>query len=120
VTEIRGVEYTIGLGYKIQKFTLPFIKASGGKRKFSSPLNLKADFNLRDNRTIIRKLVENTNQPSSGTQTISYKFSADYAINERFNIKAFYDTSINNPFVSSSYPTSNVNAGISLRFTLAQ
>ncbi|MCX6291113.1 MAG: cell surface protein SprA [Bacteroidetes bacterium] len=120
VTEIRGTEYTVGLGYKIKKFTLPFIRTAGGKKKLSSDLNLKADFSLRDNKTIIRKLVEGTNQPSAGTQTISYKFSADYAINERFNIKAFYDKSINNPFVSSSFPTSNVNAGISLRFTLAQ
>ena len=97
---------------------LPFIKASGGKRKISNDLNLKADFNLRNNKTIIRKLVEGTNQPSAGALTISYKFSADYAVNERFNIKAFFDKSINNPFVSSSYPTSNVNAGFSLRFTL--
>ncbi len=120
VTEIRGTEYTIGLGYKIQKFTLPFIKTGRGKKKLSNPLNLKADFTLRDNRTIIRKLIEGTNQPSAGTETISYKFSADYAVNERFNVKAFFDKSINNPFVSSSYPSSNVNAGISLRFTLTQ
>src|SRR5439155_21848828 len=115
---IRGVEYTIGLGYKIKKFTLPFVRTGGGKKKLSNDLNLKADFSLHDNKTIIRKLVEQTNQPSAGTESISYKLSADYAINERFNVKAFFDKSINNPFVSSSYPSSNVNAGISLRFTL--
>jgi cell surface protein SprA len=120
VTEIRGTEYTLGLGYKIKKFTLPFVRTAGGKKKLSSDLNLRADLSLRDSRTILRKLVEQTNQPSAGTQTLSYKFSADYAINERFNIKAFYDYTGNEPFVSSSYPNSNVNAGISLRFTLAQ
>ena len=31
-----------------------------------------------------------------------------------------YDYNANDPFVSSSYPTSNTNAGISVRFTLAQ
>ncbi len=120
VTEIRGTEYTIGLGYKIKKFTLPFVRTAGGKKKLSNDLNLRADFSLRDSRTILRKLIERTNQPSAGTKTLSYKFSADYAINERFNIKAFYDYTGNEPFVSSSYPNSNVNAGFSLRFTLAQ
>jgi cell surface protein SprA len=120
VTEIRGTEYTIGLGYKIKKFSLPFIRTGGGKKKLSNDLNLRADFSLRDSRTILRKLIEQTNQPSAGTQTLTYKFSADYAINERFNIKLFYDYTGNEPFVSSAYPNSNVNAGISLRFTLAQ
>ena len=120
VTEVRGVEYTLGLGYRVRKFTLPFIRTGGGKKKLSNDLNLKADFTLRDSKTIIRKLVEGTNQPSAGAQTISYKFSADYAINDRFNVKAFFDKSVNNPFVSSAYPTSFVNSGISLRFTLAQ
>ena len=118
VTEVRGVEYTVGLGYRIKKFTLPFIRTGGGKKKLTNDLNLKADFSLRDSKTIIRKLVEGTNQPSAGAKTIAYKLSADFAISDRFNIKAFFDKNINNPFVSSSYPTSNVNAGISLRFTL--
>ena len=120
VTEVRGVEYTLGLGYRLKNFTLPFIRTGGGKKKLTNDLNLKADFTLRDSKTIIRKLVEGTNQPSAGAQTISYKFSADYAINDRFTVKAFFDKSANNPFVSSSYPTSFVNSGISLRFTLAQ
>jgi cell surface protein SprA len=117
VTEVRGTEYTLGLGYKIKKFTLPF-RIGSTKKKLSSPLNLRADFNLRTNTTIIRKLVEGTNQPSAGTETISYKVSADYAINERFNVNAFFERQITNPFVSTSYPNSRTEAGIKLRFTL--
>ena len=49
----------------------------------------------------------------------SIKFSADYVLNQRLNIKAFYDKVITNPFISTTFPGSITNAGFSLRFTLA-
>jgi cell surface protein SprA len=58
-------------------------------------------------------------QSTGGTNVISIKVSADYIINERINIKAFYDRIINKPVISSSFPTTNTNAGISLRLTLS-
>lgn len=119
VTEVRGKELTIGLGYKIKGVKMPF--AAGGKKKSKgSDLNLKADFNIRDNNTVIRKLVENTNQASAGNETVTIKFTADYNLTERFNVSAYFDRTANNPFVSSSYPTAFTSAGIRLRFTLAQ
>lgn len=118
VTEVRGIEYTLGLGYKFKRVTLPF--RIGGKKKLSNDMTVKVDLNLRENTTILRKVVEGTNQPSAGTTTLSVKVSADYPVNDRFNVRAFYDFSSNEPFVSTSYPTSYTNAGIAIRFTLAQ
>ena len=118
VTEVRGTEYVVGLGYKFKKVTLPF--RVGGKKKLSNDLTVKMDVGLRNNTTILRKVVERTNQPSAGSQTLNLKVSADYPVNKRFNVQAFYNYNANEPFVSSSYPTSNTNAGISVRFTLAQ
>ncbi len=118
ITEVRGIEYTVGFGYKFKRVTLPF--KIGGKKKLSNDLNVKVDFNLRENTTILRKVIEGTNQPSAGTKTLSVKVSADYPVNERFNVRAFYDFSSNEPFVSTSYPTSYTNIGIAIRFTLAQ
>jgi cell surface protein SprA len=115
VTEVRGTEYVVGLGYKVKRFKPPFVR-----KKLTNDLNLKADVGYRENTTIIRKLVEQANEPSAGSTTITVKVSADYNINERFNIKLFADKTINEPFVSTSFPTSNLNAGFSVRFTLAQ
>jgi cell surface protein SprA len=75
---------------------------------------------MRTNRTILRKIVEDVNQISAGQRIISINTSADYQLSERFVIRLFYDHIITNPYVSSQFPTGNVNAGISLRFTLAQ
>ena len=83
-------------------------------------MNLTADFSARKNVTIIRKLLEGVNEPSGGLNVYSIKVAADYAVNDRLNVRLFYEKTINTPVISTSYPTSNTNAGISLRFSLTQ
>jgi cell surface protein SprA len=80
---------------------------------------MKVDLSFRKNETIIRRIVEGVSQSTGGTNIISIKVSADYVINERINIRLFYDRIINKPVVSNSFPTTNTNAGISLRLTLS-
>jgi cell surface protein SprA len=117
VTEVRGQEYVIGTGYRLKDVKFPF--AIGGTTP-KSDLNLRVDLSLRDNATVIRKIVENQNQVTAGQNIISIKTSADYVVNQRLNVRAFYERVINNPVISTSFPSANTNAGISLRFTLAQ
>jgi cell surface protein SprA len=85
-----------------------------------SDLNVKLDFSIRDNKTILRRIEERDNQISTGTRQISINASADYMISQKLNIRLFFDQTISKPHVSAQIPTSNTNAGISLRFTLAQ
>jgi cell surface protein SprA len=93
---------------------------SGGRgKKISSDLDLKLDFNLMNNKTVIRKVTENDEQITMGQQLIKIKFSADYVVNQRLNIKAFYDRVVTNPFISTTFPSAITNIGFSLRFTLA-
>lgn len=117
VTEVNGREYIVGSGYRLRDIALPF---KIQKKKITSDLNLKVDVSFRNNKTIIRRIVEQTNQATSGQNTISIKTSADYVISERLNIRLFWDKNISNPIISTSYPTSNGNAGLSIRFTLSQ
>lgn len=119
LTEVKSTEYTIGTGYRFKNVKFP-IKLGRNKKAPVSDLNVKADVSIRDNRTIIRKMLENINQATAGQKVTTIKVSADYVLNERFNIRLFYDRVITAPFISSSFPTDNTNAGISLRFTLAQ
>ena len=117
VTEVRGKEFVIGTGYRFKDVKFPF--AVGGTTP-KSDLNLRVDLSLRDNATVIRKIQEEQNQVTAGQNIISIKTSADYVINQRLNLRAFYERVINTPVISTSFPSANTNAGISLRFTLAQ
>ncbi len=113
VTEIYGNEWVIGSGYKFNKVKLPFDKIP------ASALNIRFDFSFRDNLTVIRKIVENTNQATAGQRVISIKSSADYNITQNLTLQLYYDHVINTPKIATSFPTSNMSTGIRLRFNLA-
>ncbi len=117
VTEILGNEIVIGTGYKFSKVPFPF--KIGGDTK-ESDLNLRLDLSIRSNRTIIRKIIEDQNQITSGQRTMSIKAAADYALSKSLNLRFYFDKVVTNPFVSTTFPTANTNAGLALRFTLAQ
>ena len=117
ITEIDGKEIVGGLGYRIPNLTLGKLQIKG--KPIKSDLNLKLDLSFRRNETIIRRIVEQVSQSTAGTNIISIKVSADYVISDKINIRLFYDRIMNKPVISSSFPTANTNAGISLRLTLA-
>lgn len=117
VTEVRGTELTVGAGYRIPDIELPFKIGKNGKRPVSD-VNLRADFSVRDNRTIIRKIVEGVNTPTAGQLGYSLRTSADYKLSNKINLRVFYDWVKNNPVISTAFPTSNINAGFSIRFSL--
>ena len=119
VIENYNDEIVIGLGYRFDKMNLIFGKGSKQK-SVSNDLNLRADFSIVDNISFIRKIQEEYNQLTSGQKITKVKFTADYALSDRFNMQLFYDTNINTPYVSLSYPITNSNFGVSFRFSLAQ
>ena len=119
MTEINGKELIIGAGYRIPDLEIRFSKKKSAK-KFKSDLVLKSDLSIRNNLTVIRKVVENVTQPTAGQTIISIKFSADYVLSERLNIRLFYDQLLTRPAISTSYNSSNINSGVAIRFTLSQ
>jgi cell surface protein SprA len=115
VNEVRGKELVVGLGYRLKGVILPF---KVGSRTVKNDLNLRADFTIRDNTTIIRKMTEKENQLTTGRRIISIKTAADYSLSKNLNIRLYYDRQITKPRLSVPFPTSNSNFGFSLRYTL--
>ena len=108
-------EYIIGLGYKLDQLPLNI-----GNKSFNSDVNFRADLSVRENLAIIRKIMERVDQLTSGQRIMMIKFTADYALSDRFNMQLFYDRNINKPYLSTAYPTSTANFGLSFRFSLTQ
>jgi cell surface protein SprA len=119
LTEITSNEFVIGLGYIFRELPIS-IRSGGSTRTFRSDLNIKIDFSVRNNKTILRKVNEQYDQISAGQKVYTINASADYQLNERFTLRLFFDRIMNKPYISSQYPNSNTNAGISVRFSLAQ
>ena len=113
ITEVLGSEWVIGSGYKFEKVKLPIEKIP------ASALNLRFDLSFRDNLTVVRKIVENTNQATAGQRVVSIKSSADYNVTQNLTVQIYYDQVINTPKIATSFPTGNMSTGIRLRFNLA-
>ena len=118
LTETSTQEYIIGFGYRFEDLPLIFKAEDGGKKQIKSDLRLTLDFSIRDNRIVLRKLTENSNDITSGQLASSIKFSADYKISQQVTITMYFNRMLNNPHVSTTFRTSNTSAGFSVNFEL--
>ncbi len=119
IIENYNNDLTIGLGYRFDKMDL-ILGSKAGAKKMSSDLNLRVDFSMKDNIAIFRRIEDGVNQLTSGRKINTLKITADYVLSDRFNMQVFYDRAVTSPYISSSYPTSNSNFGVSFRFSLTQ
>jgi cell surface protein SprA len=122
LTEITSNEYIAGIGYRFKNIRLNWSGLVGGgkKSKTTSDLNLRLDFSLRQNKTVLRRVDQDINQISTGQQVLSIDFSADYNLTKQFNVRFYFDKMINSPYISNQYRTSNTKGGLALRFNLSQ
>ncbi len=116
VLETTSKEYTAGVGYKYPKLQLPFTVA--GKKIEPGDFSARADFSMRDMLTLVRRIQEADDKLSAGQVNFGIKVSADYQLGKNFTFKLFYDQTINDPRVSTSYKTTNTKIGMSIRFNL--
>ena len=119
IADSRTNEIVFDAGYRFDNVQI-IIKTGGRQRALKSDLNVRLNLSVRDNKTIARKIIENVNQPVVGSKVITVGTSADYILSDRFSLQLFADHTMNNPFVASTFPTSNTNFGFSLKFTLVQ
>ena len=113
IIETKGQEYITGLAYLIPNFKIKQIKIQG--KILESNLNLRLDFSYRKNISVIRRLTDGISTPTGGTNIITMRSSADYKLTSNVTIRLFYDWIRTRPQTSAAFPTSNVNAGFSLR-----
>lgn len=123
ISETKSNSLVLGVGYTFKEVPNPFVRHKKSKLPLAflkdTELELRADLTIRDNVTLIRKMVERQNQVTAGQRLISIKTSADMKVSDKLTLRFFYDHQLTRPKISTSFPTSNINSGISLRFTLA-
>lgn len=117
MNETNTTEFTISFGYRIKDFVLPIkIGVDGVKPK--NDLNFKFDFSFRDDITVNHLLDQQNSVVTRGLKTIRISPSIDYAINKQLNIRLFFDRSQTIPATSASFPITNTQAGLTVRFAL--
>ena len=116
----RGMsEITFGAGYRVKGVRLPF-KIQGEPVELENELTFKLDFSYRNDITMNYRMDQNIAEPTQGARSYSISPSAMYVVNNRLSIRLYFDHKKTKPWTSISYPISNTNVGIAVRFTLAE
>jgi cell surface protein SprA len=120
LSESRSTEWTFGAGLRKKGVSLPF-KLPGGKgKKLQNDLNIRLDLSMRDVQTSNSRLDQANAYGTGGQKEISIQPAIDYVINNRINIKFFFDQRKVIPYISTSAPITNTRAGVNVRISLAQ
>ncbi len=125
LTEIDSKEVVVGLSYRMKGLHFSIGSFSGRRpsrksRKYNTDLNLKMDFGIRDNKTILRRIDEANEQISAGAKQYTLNFSADYNLSQSLQLRAYFNWNNNNPYISSQLPNATTSGGFTIRFNLAQ
>ena len=115
LTEIRGNEYILGLGYRFKDVRLRS-KLAGPTQIIKSDLNMKADVSVRDNLTIIRYLDIDNTQITQGQTIWGLKYSADYAFSKNLTGIFYFDYTFSEYAISTAFPQTTIRSGITLRY----
>ncbi|CAM4432053.1 T9SS outer membrane translocon Sov/SprA [Flavobacterium terrigena] len=116
LTEVQGNDYTLGIGYRIKGVQINSRLADNAQGMIKSDINIKADFTLRKNMTIVRYLDYNNNQLGGGQNIWTFKLTADYSFSKNFTAIFFYDHQFSKAVISTAFPLTNIRSGFTLRY----
>ena len=140
--EQNSKELTMGFGWRIKNVVMPFRKktttrtkapttpdatapAATGSRgrkknaaKKGNDLNLKFDLSYRNDFTDQHVLDQLQKVTTRGAETLRFDNTAEYEVNDRVTLRAFFNYSRTIPAVSESYPITTARGGITIRLAL--
>lgn len=122
LSEARSTEFVIGAGWRKRGFPLP-LKVPFSKKdtkKLENDINFRLDFSLRDDVTSNSRLDQDAALPTAGQRVIGINPSIDYVLNNRINVKLYFDQRRVEPKISTSAPITTTRAGVQIRVSLAQ
>jgi cell surface protein SprA len=125
VSETRSSQITIGGGYRKKGLRLPnFIKlpkilsATNGS-KLDNEIDFRFDLKITDNVTVNNQLDQPAVFPVSGSKQITLSPTINYTLSKKVNLKFYYNRNKIIPYVSSTPPITNTQAGVDIRISLA-
>lgn len=118
VTEIKSNDLTVDIGFTKSGMRMPF-RSQGRIITLKNDISFKFTFTIRDTQTIQRK-IDDVNTPTNGNINLQFRPQISYELSDRLNLNMYFERTVNDPLVSSSFKRSTTAAGVQIRFSLAQ
>jgi cell surface protein SprA len=121
LAENRSTEVTIGVDWRRKGFPfLQNIKFGKNAKQLTNDVTMRLDFSLRDDATANSKLDQNTAFGTAGQKVIRLAPAIDYVVNQRINLKFYFEQNRIIPKIATTAPVTNTRAGVQVRISLAQ
>jgi len=120
LSEVNSTEWTFGGSLRRRGFNLPFKVPGTKKKKLDNDVNFRLDLSMRDDATSNSRLDQDNAFTTGGQKVVSIQPSIDYVLNNRVNVKFYFDQRKVIPYISTSAPITNTRAGVQIRISLAQ
>ncbi len=148
LSESQGTEFTIGAGWTFDDVVIGFLTGGrqnrrpsrnrqqeesssegtqgrqtapsrGGVSNDAHRLVFAFNLQMRDDVTFIHELDSGTTaRPTRGLKSIRVNPTIDYDINKNFTLRFFLEYNKTEPYLSTSFPITNVRGGLTARFNL--
>ena len=116
LTETTRDGITFGGGYRFKDVEFD-VKVGESVQHLKSDIVLQLNITYNSNKTNIRKINQNISQISSGSEVWMAEISGEYALTTTLTLRLFFQTNINTPYISNSYPNSTTKGGLTIRFS---
>lgn len=125
LTEVNNNDIQIGIGYSKKEFSLkwlsflPFVTPD---MTLPNNITFKMDVSIRDTKTTQRSLSSETqeenNTVTNGQLNFQMRPNINYEYSRRLNVQIFFERTINEPRISSSFRRTGTAFGVRLLFSL--
>lgn len=105
-----------GMNYRSTNMRLPF--GLMADRSTTNDVNFKVDFTMDDRKMVVYRPDALAAEVIDGARIYGLRPSVDWLVNQKVNVRLYYDSSINNPYTSQAFNTNFTNFGINLRYIL--
>ena len=105
----------MGVGYKFAALPIN-IKTGGEVKHFESDLVIRVDLTISDKYVLYRRIEEQLSELFTSNNSFSLTSTADYTLNERFNVQFYYNHNFSKTNVT--YPITNMEFGFKVQFAL--
>jgi cell surface protein SprA len=133
LSETHSSDLAIGLGYRKRNVGLPFgwkVPGNGktppsgapgsiNAQKGSNDLTLRLDIDIRDDAMSSSYLDQGAALPTGGQRVIHIQPSIDYVLNNRIQLKLYFDQMRTTPKISTTPPIVTTKGGLQIRIALA-
>ncbi|MBX2946585.1 MAG: cell surface protein SprA [Cyclobacteriaceae bacterium] len=118
ITEVSSKDVSMELGYTKNNMKLP-IKSQGRTIVLKNDVTFRMNMTVSNQSTIQRK-IEELNVLTNGNINFQLRPNISYVVNQKLNVQAYFERTINDPQVSNSFRRATTRFGVQVRFSLAQ